>query len=533
MTSSGEQVSLTILYTSDVHGNVLPLRYADNQPMDLGLAKIATLIQDFRHRSENVLLIDNGDVIQGTPLTYHHARITPDLPNPIVQVMNELTYDAAVFGNHEFNYGSQILQRVVHESKFPWLSANIVKTGTDIPYFGTPYLVRTLKSGVRVAVLGLTTQYIPNWENPAHIEEMDFLDAVDTCQRWVAKIRRESGPDVMVVAYHGGFERDLDTGQLTERYTGENQGYRLCSEVKGIDVLLTGHQHRALSGTVCGVTVIQPGCNAAWLGKVDVLLERTGKKWNIVSTSAELVDVAGTAPDPKVVEVIRPYEEQTQVWLDQPIGRILGDMTVKDPMALRLRDNPLIEFVNKVQMETAGVSISNAALFDNQCPGFPEDVTVRDVVANYIYPNTLRILRVKGQDIKDALERSAAYFAPYDGSDIQVNPAFTAPKPQHYNYDMWEGIEYKINISRPLGARVVELLYEGQPLDMEADYDVVMNNYRAAGGGDYEMYKGKPVVQDIPTEVPELIVSYIMERKIIPATVNHNWEVIHDEKSFT
>ena len=371
MTQCGGQVALTILYTSDVHGYVLPLRYADNQPVELGLAKIATLIQDFRHRSENVILIDNGDVIQGTPLTYHHARVTPDLPNPIVQVMNELTYDAAVFGDHEFNYESQILQRVVHESKFPWLSANIVKAGTDIPYFGTPYLIRTLKCGVRVAVLGLTTQYIPNWENPAHIEGMDFLDAVDTCKRWVAKIRREAQPDVMVVAYHGGFERDVDTSQPTERHTGENQGYRLCSEVKGIDVLLTGHEHRALSGTVCGVTVIQPGCNAACLGKVDVLLQREGRKWNVVSKSAELVDVAGTAPDAKVVEVIRPYEEQTQVWLDQPIGRILGDMTVKDPMAIRLCDNPLIEFVNKVQMETAGVSISNAALFDNLCPGFP------------------------------------------------------------------------------------------------------------------------------------------------------------------
>ena len=152
---------------------------------------------------------------------------------------------------------------------------------------------------------------------------------------------------------------------------------------------------------------------------------------------------------------------------------------------------------------------------------------MRDVVSNYIYPNTLKVIRITGQDMKDALERSASYFKQYEGGEIEVNPAFSTPKPQHYNYDMWEGIDYLIDISKPIGERIVKLEYKGQPVRFEQEYDVVMNNYRAGGGGDYFMYKNKPVIKDIPTDVSEFIANYILEKKRVKATVNHNWKVIY------
>jgi 2',3'-cyclic-nucleotide 2'-phosphodiesterase/3'-nucleotidase len=202
-------------------------------------------------------------------------------------------------------------------------------------------------------------------------------------------------------------------------------------------------------------------------------------------------------------------------------------MLVKDHLAIRLQDNALIEFINKVQMEVAGVDISNTALFDNHVPGFPENVTMRSVVGNYIYPNTLVVLKVKGQDIKDALERSAGYFEVDAHGDIGVSPAFLKPKPQHYNYDMWEGITYEIDARKPLGERVTRLDYHGSPLDMARDYEVVLNNYRAAGGGDYLMYQGKEIVKEIPIDVSELIANYIIERNVIVPTVDHNWKVAY------
>jgi 2',3'-cyclic-nucleotide 2'-phosphodiesterase / 3'-nucleotidase len=519
---------LVILETSDMHGNVLPQNYGTNGHAELGLAKVATLIKKERKTNEHVITIDNGDVIQGTPLTYHYARFLNAKPNPMITILNDLKFDAGVIGNHEFNYGLDILNQAVRQSAYPWLSANIVNTETDEPYFGKPYLIKSFSNGPKVGILGLTTQYIPNWEKEEHIRGMRFDDAVSTAEKWVKVLREEEKVDLVVVSYHGGFERDLLTGEPTETLTGENQGYQLCMEVDGIDVLLTGHQHRQIAGTtINGVLVVQPGCNGLTLGKVTVLLKKDRDGYKVSDKTSELLSVDGVEEDSDVVDSVQEYERAVQEWLDQPIGHIKGDMTVTDPMAIRLEDNALIEFINRVQMNAAGVDVSNTALFDNQSPGFPTDVTMRNVVANYIYPNTLVVLRVTGQIVKDALEKTAGYFTLQDDGTVKVSDEFTTPKPQHYNYDMWEGIEYEIDIRKPVGERITLLKYKGKTLELLQELDVVMNNYRSGGGGDYMMYKGRPIVKDIPIDVSELIANYILEHKVIEATVNHNWKVVY------
>jgi 2',3'-cyclic-nucleotide 2'-phosphodiesterase/3'-nucleotidase len=375
----------------------------------------------------------------------------------------------------------------------------------------------------------LTTDYIPHWEKAEHIAGLRFESVLSAARKWVAYLKDTERADAVIVSYHGGFERDLATGEPTEPLSGENVGYALCREVEGIDVLLTGHQHRAISGqSVHGVTVLQPGSQGLFLGKAKLRFKREEGRWRVESAGSELLSPVGREPVESIVELLQEDEKLTQMWLDQPIGKLLGDMRITDPMQVRLKEHPLIEFINRVQMEISGADISNTALFDNISPGFPPDITMRDIVSNYIYPNTLQVIRISGQDIKDALERSASYFAAYTGGPVQVNPAFTDPKPQHYNYDMWEGIEYKLNISRPEGQRVVQLAYKGQPVDPTRDYEVVMNNYRAGGGGNYIMFQGKPVVRDIPTDMAELLATYIMDRGTIEAALNSNWEVIWD-----
>lgn len=522
------EFKLTVLETSDVHGNIFPINYGANKQMELGLAKVASLIKQEKKKNENVLTIDNGDVIQGTPLTYHYARFNNEKKNPMTLLLNELGYDCSVFGNHEFNYGLDILQKAVEESNFPWLSANILRKETGEAYYGKPYLIKEFPNGLRVGILGLTTHYIPNWEKPEHIKGIEFEDAIQSAQKWVPYIREQKQVDVLIVAYHGGFERHLKTGEPTEELTGENQGYRMCHEVEGIDLLLTGHQHRSISTTINGVPVIQPASQGMKLGKAEIAFKKTDDKWLIDQVTTDLLSVENVQADQAILQMVQSYEDETQEWLDQPIGKIEGDMVVQDPMKIRTKDNALIEFFNKIQMDVSGAPISSTALFDNFAPGLTENVTMRDVVANYIYPNTLRVIEVTGQDIKDALERSASYFDNYDGESIKINPSFVDPKPQHYNYDMWEGIEYLINVSKPIGERIVQLDFQGKPLEMDGKYQVVMNNYRASGGGDYLMFQDKPVIKDIPTDVSELIANYILERKIIKATVNNNWKVIHD-----
>ncbi|KAB2333280.1 bifunctional metallophosphatase/5'-nucleotidase [Cytobacillus depressus] len=517
-----QSIKITILCTSDIHGTIYPIHYANNEPVEWGFSKIATKIKMEKDRDPHLLLIDNGDLIQGSPLTYHYAQFLREQEQPMVRLLNQLAYDAAVIGNHEFNYGLEFLEQAINESKFPWLSANLLDSISGSPYFGKPYIIKEVKT-VKIAILGITTHYIPNWEKAEHIQGIEFSDALQETKKWVSYIKENEKPDVLIVSYHGGFERDLGTGEPTEVLSGENQGFAICQEIEGIDVLLTGHQHRMLTGMINGVEIIQPSFKGQAVGKVTLTLN---KEKEIVAKNSDLLLVDDVEADREVLQLAALYEEKTQKWLDTPIGILDHDMLITDPLQVRIQDHPLIEFINYVQMDVAGVEISNTALFDNSSPGFPKNVTMRDIVANYIYPNTLTVLRLTGHDIKAALEQSASYFTIDQAGEIAVNPSFIEPKPQHYNYDMWEGIEYILDISKPIGQRVTKLHFKGEPLHLDSTFDVVMNNYRATGGGNYMMFKDKPVVKEIPMDMSELIANYIRKRKYIQASLNQNWKVI-------
>lgn len=520
--------TFAIIHTSDIHGTVMPYRYADQLRIEAGLAKISTAINLLRQRYSDTIYIDNGDLIQGTPLTYYHARIQQELPNPLIACMNIVQADAAVIGNHEFNYGLPYLQQAIKESHFPWLSGNLLHAEEGEPFFGKPYIVKKYANGLKIGILGLTTPYIPNWELPQNIEGISFEDAVTAAKRWVDILRNKEQVDLVIVSYHGGFERDLYNGGLTEADTGENQAYRICMDVPGIDILLTGHQHRMIvNEQVNGVWVAQPSSHGQGLGYMEIGMTKSGEGWIMASCRSEFMSVNGVEPDERIVAAIADTERKVQAWLDQPIGRVEGNMAIEDPAQARMADHPLIAFINRVQMEYGHANISNTALFDDSAPGFLGSITMRHVLANYMYPNTLRVIRVSGQDIKDALEQSASYFALSEqGDNIQVSEEFLYPKPQHYNYDMWSGIEYEIQVSRPVGERVTKLTVSGAPIEPHAMYDVAMNNYRAGGGGNYRMFANKPVVHDLPTDMAELIADYIMKRGTIIAEQSHNWRVV-------
>lgn len=522
-----KESKVTVLLTSDVHGNVLPINYSDNSTRPSGLAKIASLIKEIRNKNENSILIDNGDLIQGTPLTYYYCKMDSSGINPMVKVLNYLEYDAAVVGNHEFNYGKAIFDRAVNESNFPWLAANILYSLNNECVFGRPYIVKEFPEGPRIGILGITTKFIPNWEDEKHIKGIIFEDAVEATQKWVRYLREKEKVDIVVVAYHGGFEKDVDTGKPIGRLTGENQAYEICQRVKGIDVLLTGHQHKVIENRLINdILVVQPGSHGKYLGIIKLKLKYTDA-WSIVEKSSQVIGVKDMDVDQQVVSMVMEYENKLQDWLDKPIGTIIGGMEIKNPLKIRLKDNPLIEFFNKVQMKASGAPISCTSLFVDEVKGIKENVTMRDIVSNYIYPNTLRVLKVTGRDIKLALERSACYFEKYNGEQVKAKKKEGLGAFQPYNYDMWEGIEYTLDISKEEGSRVVELKYKEKPMDMDAFYEIVLNNYRAAGGGEYDMFKDKPVIRDIPTDVSELIANYIIDKGVIGTDVDNNWKVIY------
>ncbi|WP_239618536.1 bifunctional metallophosphatase/5'-nucleotidase [Cohnella mopanensis] len=525
-TKNHQTLQLTILATSDIHGHVLPIRYVDNKETDNGLLRLATIIEQERKQKDNVLVIDNGDLLQGTPFAFYHACLDQSA-HPIIGLMNHLRLDAFIPGNHEFNYGLNFVNRAKSESEYPWLSANIVKEGTDEPYFGCPYRIFLMPGGVRVGLLGLTTPYIPNWEQPSHIAGLSFESAVSAAKRWVPLMKEREGVDILIVSYHGGFERDVQSGEETEELTGENEGWQLCQEVEGIDVLITGHQHQRIGGASIGNTlVVQPGYQGSCLAQIDLLLQKGDDgAWVVKDCDSRLREASEAAVNPDLAERVRSCEDNTQRWLDQPLCEVRGEMRVVDPMAARMQEHPLIELVNRIQMEAAGVDISCTSLFDNLAPGFGPHVSMREVTANYPYPNTLKVLLLSGRDIAEALEWTAAYFALANDGSIIVDPSYLSPKPQHFNYDMWAGIEYAISVSRPVGSRIEGLKYQDKPLDPLGQYEVAMNHYRASGGGNYRMFRGKPVVREVTVDMTEIIAEYLTKTGIVHARTNGNWTV--------
>ncbi len=517
-------MKLTILATSDVHGYIYPTDYREavaDEPM--GLLKTSELIRKERITAEGeVLYIENGDFIQGSPLAQY---VNENKNNPIylTQTLNKLKADASVIGNHEFNFGMDYLKEAIKSMDAPVLSANIFKE--DGSYLADKPAVIINKNGIKVAILGLTTQYIPKWEHPETIKGLRFASAFETAQEWVPRLREEA--DVIIVSYHGGFESDLETGEPTERHTGENEGYKILSEIDGIDAFITGHQHREIATIVNGVPVIQPGQRGMNLGKIVLEIEEDLDSYRVLDSEAHLLPIEGSAVNQELKDLLDPLQLEVNEWLDQAIGHTQGDMKIKNPFEARMHEHPYVEFINQVQLHYGKGDISSTALFSDLVTGYGDEITIRDILVNYPFPNTLAVIKVTGAELKASIEQVANYFIIDENNDIAVNPTYIKPKPQAYNYDMYEGIDYKIDVSKAVGERVVYLAYKGKEVKAEDEFELVTNQYRAIGGGNFAMFEGKEFIREVNVSMSDLIIQYIQEKEELNATVNDNFIVFN------
>ncbi|MGN7403306.1 bifunctional metallophosphatase/5'-nucleotidase [Cytobacillus praedii] len=509
---------ISILVTSDVHGYVRPTDFSGDVDLPLGLGKLATAIEEERKQG-NVILIENGDFIQGSPLTYYEQSFRSGTNNSMIRLANDMKYDVAVFGNHEFNFGLPVLNKVVEESNHPWLAANI--KWQDGTYFTQPYILKEI-DGVNIAIVGVTTQFVPVWEEADRIQGLIFEDAFEAAKREVDWLHANHHIDVMIIAYHGGFESDLETGELLES-SRENVGYQICREIEGVDAVITGHQHREIAQHLFGKAIVQPGTKGVCLGKIELTINESGK---VEKSEPSLIYMDNMPLNEAINDLIAPLHNETENWLDKSIGKIEGDMLIDSPFQARLNGHSYVEFINRIQNEVADTSISCMAIFSDSCRGFNPNVTMRDIVTNYIYPNTLKVLEVKGQYIIEALEQSATYFKLADGKPV-VAEAFQSPKEQPYNYDLWNGIDYTIDLRKPEGNRVVEVTFKGNPLQVEETYKVVMNNYRATGAGNFDYFKECPVIKDIQTDMTELIADYLISHGTIQAKPMKNMKILY------
>jgi 2',3'-cyclic-nucleotide 2'-phosphodiesterase / 3'-nucleotidase len=521
--SETTRAHVVILQTTDLHGNIYPIDYYTNKPDARGLAKAATIIKQIRKDNPNLLLVDSGDTTQGTPMAFYHNKKNNTPPDPMMLVMNALKFDAMAVGNHDYNFGMKVHEKARSEAKFPWLSANTYKVGTNQTHHA-PYMVKEM-SGIRIGVLGMTTPGIPNWENVENYAGLEFHEAVSEAKKWVPVMRDVEKVDVVVIAMHMGVEEDLRTGKKNpSQVPNENAALAIARQVPGIDVILMGHTHRDTPSLyVNGVLLSQAEKWGQRVARVDLYLEKQeGKRWQIIGKAASTIPVTDkTEADPEVMKLAAPYDKETQAWLGRVIGQSPAALSAKEAS---FRDTPILDLVQRVQLEAGKADVSMVANFNSNASIAKGPVTVRDIAGLYVYENTLVTLELTGQQLKDALEHSAHYFLPYQpGKTLRELVDRRIPD---YNFDVAQGVTYDIDISKPLGQRIVNLKFKGQPLDMTQKLRVVTNNYRVNGGGNYTMYKGAPVIYRSSDEIRELIIDWVERNKKIPVTTDNNWRII-------
>lgn len=517
-----DRVQITILGTTDLHGNINPIDYYTNKPDNRGVAKVATLIKRIRKEQPNTLLIDSGDTIQGSPLESFHGRKNNAPPDPMMLVMNSLNYDSMTVGNHEYNFGLKVLGKARSEAKFPWLSANTYDTAKQQTHY-KPYILKEV-AGVKIGILGLTTPGIPNWDNPPNYAGLEFHEPLVEARMWVPILRDQEKADVVVIAMHMGLEEDLSTGVVSPgQVLHENEAILIAKEVPGVDVIFMGHTHRDVPSVyINGVLLTQANHWGRHLARADLYLQKAGTGWRMYAKSARTIPTDDRVePDPEVVKIAEPYDRETQAWLSREIGHSPEELTARDA---RFRDTAILDLIQKVQLDAGKADVSMVASFNPAARIAKGPVSVRDIAGLYVYENTLAVLEVTGQQLKDALEHSAKYFKEY----VPGKPAsdLVDDKIPAYNFDIAEGVTYDLDISKPIGQRIQNLRFHGQPLSMTKKLRLATNNYRVNGGGGYDMYKNAPVVYRSSEEIRELIIDWLEKNKMVPTKPNNNWRIL-------
>lgn len=519
-----ETVTIQVLDTTDLHGNLMPYDYFTAKPANRGLAKIATLVREARKQNPNTLLIDTGDTIQGASLeTVHqsHALEKGAPPDPMMLAMNTLGYDAMVVGNHEFNYGLKNQNKAREAAKFPWISANI--DAKEKPF--EPWIVKTI-AGVKIAVVGITTPNIPDWEKPENYKGDTFRQGVEAAQEAVDKVRAQAKPDIVVIGAHSGLERDLKTGaELTGNLPGEDVVYAMATKVKGVDAIFFGHSHQMLEGTMIGQTlVIQPKNWGSSLAQVEFTLEREGSgPWKITRKQGKLIPVTeSTATDTEIARIGQPYHERTEAFLNRPVS------TTKVPLSAatsRVQDSALIDAIQQVQLNYAKADVSLTSAFNTRLNVPAGPITVRQIAALYVYDNELFAVEANGKMLREALENATRYFKSCSDASCTNSPLLNRSF-MGYNFDMAQGVTYDIDLTQPEGKRIVNLMYKGKPLADDQPLRLAVNNYRAAGSGGYTMLKSAKMVWRSYDTIRDLIVRYYSEGHALPEKPDNNWRIL-------
>lgn len=478
---------MRIVYTSDVHSYLFPTTYYEKGERNVGLMRIAESFE----KDDDTVVVDGGDTIQGSALSkYVFDRNIR--PFPQAQVFKRMGLDIAVPGNHDFNYGYGVFSEFFTETAATILCANLEdRTGRlDI----RRHLILEDSSGLRVGFIGAVTDYVNVWERRENLENFVISPVIESVSRELDNIR--DCVDYTVLVYHGGFECSLDDGRVLSQ-TSENQAYEICSKLS-FDLVLTAHQHMAIPFRKVG-------------NSYTMQCPSNGAMYACITLSKDGIKGELKTPDengPHLMErECKSLDDDVQLWLDRTVCSIEAPIPAPTMIDSTSKGSRIADFFNFVQLETTHADISCTSL-SNKLYGFENDITIRQVIANYQFPNTLEVVEIGESALRTALERCAQFFDLKDGR-IEISRLFLDPKVELYNYDYYMGIEYEFDLRKPVGHRVSKLLFKGEPIG-DRVLRLCLNNYRASGTGGYDVLKDLDVVEVYSLDVQDLAVNYLL-----------------------
>lgn len=520
--AENEKKNIAIMGTTDIHGNIFPINYFNGKVQKYGLAKVYTKIKEIRKNNKNTLLVDSGDLLQGTPLTDFYGKKEKKTINPMIKAMNIMGYDALGIGNHEYDYGLDNLLKAVKNANFSMLSANTYYYKKDKPVF-KPYIIKNI-DGVKVGIIGFTTPGVAIWSKNLVDKRYEFKDIIQVAKKWIPELKKQV--DIIVAIPHSGLEDVKGMGgyDSSAGLPSENVGKALAQNFPEIDVLLLGHTHTEIKEMFeNGVVISQADKYGDMLSLVNIDLEKKDNKWKVINKKAETINVKDIEPDKELMNKLSSEHDKTIKYVNSSIGESDKELLAK---LGRLQDSELVDLINYVQMKTTGADISAASLFNDEAIIPKGKITIANVAGLYLYENTLFSIKVTGKQLKDYLEMTSMYYESYDNSgNLIINKNMPG-----YNYDMFSGIDYKINIKNPQGTRITFLKFKGKDIKDSDTFTLALNSYRQSGGGGYEMLKGSPIVYSKGESIRDLIINYIQTKGKISDKdfFTKNWEIERD-----
>ncbi len=507
-----QDVRLQVLGTTDMHGHIEARDTFSLAPDAKGWAKVATLIRQRREANPNTVLLDCGDTIQGEPVNYVRNRLHPDLPEPSIAIMNALGYTAMAVGNHDYDFGMEVLRGAEKQAKFPLLSANtFIGKGTRTAF---PAFTKVQVAGVTVLVVGFTTPAVPNWMAPASYGNHRFADIVETAKGLLPKLREREKADVVVVAMHSGL------GSLPGAPMDENAALRLAEQVPGIDLILTGHTHVTVKSQHKGIPILQARAHGRALMAADLTLRRNGSRWQVVAAQADVIDVRAELPDDaEALALTGQVRALTETYLNTAATNLQVDL---DGRFTRMEDTAYMQLLHAVQRQATGAQLSAAACMNPQVYIPKGPTSVRQFWAMMPYENGLVRLRVSGEQLRRYLEHAARYYNYPHLPDLYTK-GFAG-----YNFDTLDGVSYALDISRPPGERVVGLSFNGQPVRPEQTFTLALSSYRYFGGGGYRAAVGWTAEPEAVFDagLRNEIFAYVLARPNLAPAPARNWRLV-------